>query len=139
MMDGLRKAGQSWFGRIVITILFGFLIFSFALWGIGDIFRGYGLKTVATVGKTDVDGNAARLFFRQAVGVDAGERLDQRGLAVVDVAGGGDDHAGDIGRRSAASWAAKPASSSRQRRSSTSSPSRMRPITGTGSARRAPA
>ncbi len=28
----------------------------------------------------------------QAVGVHAGERLDQRGLAVVDVAGGADDH-----------------------------------------------
>ena len=33
----------------------------------------------------------ARLFFRQAIRVGAGERLDQRALAVIDVAGGGDD------------------------------------------------
>ncbi len=64
MMDGLRKAGQSWFGRILMTILFGFLIFSFALWGIGDIFRGYGMKSVATVGKTDVDAQVYRQSFQ---------------------------------------------------------------------------
>ena len=28
----------------------------------------------------------------QAIGVDTSQRLDERGLAVVDVAGGGDDH-----------------------------------------------
>ena len=32
------------------------------------------------------------MLFRQAVGVAAGERADQRGLAVVDVACGADDH-----------------------------------------------
>ena len=36
--------------------------------------------------------DAAALFFRKAIGVDAGERLDQRGLAVIDVAGGADDY-----------------------------------------------
>ena len=43
------------------------------------------------IGKADVDGDAAPLFFLKPVGVNAGERLDQRGLAVVDVAGGADD------------------------------------------------
>ena len=43
------------------------------------------------VGEAEVDGDAAALLFFQAVGVDAGERFDQRGLAVVDVAGGADD------------------------------------------------
>ena len=43
------------------------------------------------VGEADVDGDAAALFFLQAVGVDAGQRLDQRGFAVVDVPGGADD------------------------------------------------
>ena len=28
----------------------------------------------------------------QAVGIDAGQRAHQRGLAVIDVAGGADDH-----------------------------------------------
>ena len=55
MMDGLRKAGQSWLGKIVVGILFGFLILSFAVWGIGDIFRsGFGLNSVAKVGTGDI-------------------------------------------------------------------------------------
>ena len=37
--NGLRKAGQSLVGKIIATVLFGFLIVSFAIWGIGDIFR----------------------------------------------------------------------------------------------------
>jgi hypothetical protein len=41
--------------------------------------------------KPDVDGYAALFFFFEAIGVDAGERFDQRGLAMVDVPGGSDD------------------------------------------------
>lgn len=32
----------------------GFLIISFAIWGIGDIFRGFGRSTVAKIGRTEV-------------------------------------------------------------------------------------
>jgi peptidyl-prolyl cis-trans isomerase D len=64
MMDGIRKASQGLVGRIVIAVLFGFLIFSFALWGIGDIFRGYGLKTVATVGSQEIDAQTYRQNFQ---------------------------------------------------------------------------
>ena len=42
-------------------------------------------------GKAEVDGDAPGLLLLEAVGVGAGEGLDQRGLAVVDVAGGADD------------------------------------------------
>ena len=41
--------------------------------------------------ETDIDGDAAALLFFQAVGVNAGQRLDQRGLAMVDVPGGAND------------------------------------------------
>src|SRR5439155_24608921 len=41
---------------------------------------------------TEVDGDAALFFFLQAIGVDAGERLDERRLAVVDMASGADQH-----------------------------------------------
>jgi hypothetical protein len=44
------------------------------------------------VGVTEVERDAARLFFRQAVGIDAGQRLHQRGLAVVDVTRGANNH-----------------------------------------------
>ena len=42
-------------------------------------------------GKADVDGDAARFLFGQAVAVDAGQRLDERRLTVVDVSGGAED------------------------------------------------
>ena len=45
------------------------------------------------VSKAQIDRDAALLFFRQAIGVDAGQRFDERCFAVVDMAGGGDDHA----------------------------------------------
>ncbi len=71
MMDGFRKASHSVIGRIIITVMFGFLIFSFALWGIGDIFRGYGQRTVATVGKTEIDTQAYRQAFQNELQVMA--------------------------------------------------------------------
>ncbi len=42
-------------------------------------------------GEADVDGDAAFFFLGQAIAVDAGEGLDQRGLAVIDMAGGAED------------------------------------------------
>ena len=41
--------------------------------------------------EAQVDGDAAPLLFLQAVRVDARERLHQRGLAVIDMAGRADD------------------------------------------------
>ena len=43
------------------------------------------------VRETDVNGDATALFFLEAVGIDTGEGFDQRGLAVIDVAGCADD------------------------------------------------
>src|SRR4029077_5157384 len=39
-----------------------------------------------------VDSDATTFFFFQAVGVDAGQSLDQRGFAVVNVSGGAYDY-----------------------------------------------
>ena len=44
------------------------------------------------IGKAEIDRDAARLLFLQPVAVDAGQRFDQRRLAVIDVAGRADDH-----------------------------------------------
>ncbi len=44
------------------------------------------------VREAEINGHAAALFLGQAVGVDAGQALHERGLAVVDVPGGADDH-----------------------------------------------
>ena len=43
------------------------------------------------VSEAELDGDAALLFFGEAVRVGAGESLDEGGLAVVDVAGGSDN------------------------------------------------
>jgi hypothetical protein len=43
-------------------------------------------------GESEVDRDAAALFFFKTVGVGAGERLDERRLAVVDVPGGAYDY-----------------------------------------------
>ena len=62
MLEGMRRASKNWLGKILVGILFSFLILSFAIWGIGDIFRGFGVGTVAKVGDTEITTES----FRQA-------------------------------------------------------------------------
>jgi peptidyl-prolyl cis-trans isomerase D len=50
VFDTLRQ-GVS---RILLLVLMGLLIVSFAIWGIADIFRGYGSQTLVRVGDTDI-------------------------------------------------------------------------------------
>lgn len=54
MVTKMRNAGKSIVGRIVIGLFFGVIALSFALWGIGDIFRGDTNPIVATVGKSEI-------------------------------------------------------------------------------------
>ena len=44
------------------------------------------------IGVAKIDGDAATLLLGQAIGIDAGECLYQRCLAMIDMAGGADDH-----------------------------------------------
>jgi peptidyl-prolyl cis-trans isomerase D len=50
MMEALRRGTASW----VAKILLGLLIVSFAVWGVADVFTGYGQKSLARVGKTEI-------------------------------------------------------------------------------------
>lgn len=54
MLRGLRKASSNWLGKVVMAAVVGVLVLSFAIWGIGDIFRGFGRSTVAKIGKTEI-------------------------------------------------------------------------------------
>jgi peptidyl-prolyl cis-trans isomerase D len=56
----MRKAGQTAVGKAIATIFFGALIVSFAIWGIGDIFRVTPASTVAEVGSTSISVNQVR-------------------------------------------------------------------------------
>ena len=49
-LDTLRKGAGKFFG----IILLGLLVLSFAVWGIADIFRGYGSQTLISVGDTEI-------------------------------------------------------------------------------------
>ena len=50
ILETLRKGAGRTFGMI----LMGMLVFSFAIWGIADIFRGYGSQTLIKVGDTEI-------------------------------------------------------------------------------------
>ncbi len=67
MMQGIRKAGQGFFGKLVIAIMFSFLIMSFAIWGVGDIFRGYGRNEVAKVGTTEIGLEQMRTAYQNEI------------------------------------------------------------------------
>jgi peptidyl-prolyl cis-trans isomerase D len=54
MLRGLRKASSNWLGKVVMASVVGFLVISFAIWGIGDIFRGFGRSTAAKIGRTEI-------------------------------------------------------------------------------------
>jgi peptidyl-prolyl cis-trans isomerase D len=63
MLRGMRNAGQSLVGKTILAIFFGLLIVSFAIWGIGDIFRSTPPSTVARIGKTDITVEAMRTAY----------------------------------------------------------------------------
>lgn len=63
MLNAIRSASSKWLGRAVLTVIMGFLIVSFAIWGIGDIFRGGVNRTIATVGSTKISADEFRAGF----------------------------------------------------------------------------
>ena len=73
MLDGLRKASQNWFGRSIMALVMGFIILSFAIWGIGDIFRGFGTSTVASVGGEEITSEQLRFNYQTQL-----QRLQQQ-------------------------------------------------------------
>jgi peptidyl-prolyl cis-trans isomerase D len=50
MLDGMRRLSKGLVGRAIMTLMFGLLIASFAIWGIGDMFRGFVSDKLADVG-----------------------------------------------------------------------------------------
>ena len=58
MLEALRRGAQTW----VAKLLFGILVLSFAIWGVADVFRGWGRGSIAKVGGTSV---TAEEFNRQ--------------------------------------------------------------------------
>jgi peptidyl-prolyl cis-trans isomerase D len=63
MLRGLRKASSNWLGKTIMAVVMGVLIVSFGIWGIADIFRGFGQSTVAKVGGTEISVNEFRQIY----------------------------------------------------------------------------
>ena len=56
----------------------GFISLSFAIWGIGDIFSGFGGNTIAKVGGTEITADA----FRNAYQTQLQQMQQQAGRAI---------------------------------------------------------
>ena len=54
MLRGIRKVSENWLGRTVMAVVMTALAGSFAIWGINDIFHGFGQGTLASIGKTEI-------------------------------------------------------------------------------------
>lgn len=59
----MRKASSNWLGKTIMAVVMGVLIISFGIWGIADIFRGFGQSTVAKVGHTEISLNEFRQIY----------------------------------------------------------------------------
>jgi len=70
MLETLRKSATGWVAKIFI----GLLVISFAIWGIADIFRGYGATTVATVGETEIPAEQFQFTYNREMRA-LGQRL----------------------------------------------------------------
>lgn len=59
----MRKASSNWLGKTIMAVVMGVLIVSFGIWGIADIFRGFGQSTVAKIGSTEISLNEFRQIY----------------------------------------------------------------------------
>src|ERR1700716_1810467 len=71
MLRGIRKASSNWLGKAIMSVVMGVLILSFAVWGIADIFKGFGQSTLARIGRTEISTEQFRQLYT--------ERLQQIG------------------------------------------------------------
>lgn len=63
----MRKASSNWLGKTVMSVLFGVLIISFGVWGIADIFKGFGQSSLAKIGSTEITTEQFRNLFTDKV------------------------------------------------------------------------
>src|SRR5712675_1818972 len=65
MLRGMRKASSNWLGKIIMATVMGVLIISFGVWGIADIFKGFGQSTLARVGRTEISAEQFRQLYTE--------------------------------------------------------------------------
>ena len=60
MLDALRRGAVNWLAKILL----GLLVIAFAIWGVADVFRGYGTGTVARVGSIEISTDEYRQAYQ---------------------------------------------------------------------------
>jgi peptidyl-prolyl cis-trans isomerase D len=59
----MRKASSNWLGKTIMAAVMGVLIVSFGIWGIADIFKGFGQSTLAKIGRTEISAEQFRQTY----------------------------------------------------------------------------
>jgi len=67
MLRGIRNASSGWLGKAIMAVVVGFLVISFGIWGIGDIFRGYTRGALVTVGDSKMSADQFRQLFTSRI------------------------------------------------------------------------
>jgi peptidyl-prolyl cis-trans isomerase D len=73
MLEGLRAASQNWIGRAIMALVMGVIVVSFAIWGVGDVFRGMTTQRLARVGSGEVSVETYRNAYQNEL-----RRIQQR-------------------------------------------------------------
>lgn len=74
MLDALRRGATGWLAKILLSVL----ILSFAVWGVADVFTGYGRGALATVGEVKITPEEFQQSYQQqinAISFQAGRRI----------------------------------------------------------------
>jgi len=105
MLDAMRRGALNWLAKILL----GLLIIAFAVWGVADVFRGYGQGTLARIGNTEISVEQYRQAYQDelaSISRQFGRRLtpelakrlgvDQRALSRLIGAAAIDNHAREL-------------------------------------------
>ncbi len=76
MLQSMRASAQGWIGRAIMAILMSLIILSFAIWGIGDIFRGFGANDLAQIGSVAIGADTYRNAYQAELQIL--QRLERR-------------------------------------------------------------
>ena len=60
MLDAMRRGAVNWLSKILLALL----IVAFAVWGVADVFRGYGTGTLARIGSTEISAEEYRQAYQ---------------------------------------------------------------------------
>lgn len=60
MLEALRRGAQHWLAKV----LFAILVASFAIWGVADVFRGYGAGELARIGSVEITSEQFRQEYQ---------------------------------------------------------------------------